>query len=172
METTFGEVVNILMRVAGIYLFIILGLRLFGKSEVSQLTIFDLVFILLISNAVQNAMVGPSTSLTGGIVAATGLFIMNRIFKTLNYRLPGLSKLIQGEPVILIHSGRVVEANLKRVQITMAELEATVREHGVDGIDEVNLAILETDGNISILSNNFTRRTHKHRSPPKMRGGK
>jgi len=115
----------------------------------------DLVFILLISNAVQNAMVGPDTSLLGGLVAAGTLFIVNFIFKFVLYRFPGLSAAVQGNPVILVHEGEIIEENRKKARISIAEIEEAAREHGVPSIKDVNLAVMEVDGNMSIISNEY-----------------
>lgn len=142
-----------------VYIFIIVAIRLFGKKELSQLTVVDLVFILLISNAVQNAMVGADSTLIGGLVAAGTLFIANYIFKLLLYKFPKLNHLIQGEPIILIYKGKVRKQNLAKTKITPEELNEAVREHGVAFLEEVDLAILESDGNISIVSNDFKNRT-------------
>lgn len=81
-----NEYIRIIISSGVIYLFIIAAIRLFGKKQISQLSVIDLVFILLISNSVQNAMVGSNSTLTGGLVAAGSLFIMNFIFKQLLYR--------------------------------------------------------------------------------------
>src|SRR5215475_14567835 len=104
--------INYLLIIASksivIYLFILIAIRLFGKKELTQLSVIDLVFILLISNSVQNAMVGSDNSLQGGIIAAGSLFIINTILKYFLYRNKGFGKLLQGEPVMLIHEGKIV----------------------------------------------------------------
>jgi uncharacterized membrane protein YcaP (DUF421 family) len=146
-----------------IYLFIIIFIRLFGKKELAQLSVVDLVFILLISNAVQNAMVGTDSTLTGGLVAAGSLFLVNYLFKFVIYRFPQFGKLIQGGPLLLVYKGQVNLKNLDRARITIEELKEAIREHGVSEIREVDLAVLEMDGNISILSNEFNHKTLKKR---------
>ena len=138
-----------------IYIFILLAMRLFGKTEVAQLSIVDLVFILLISNAVQNAMVAGDTTLLGGIVAASTLFIMDFLFKTCLYRVPWFNKLLQGSPLVLVRHGQVEDKNLKHAMLTKGELMETLREHGVEDVKDVDLAVLEVDGNISVLSEQF-----------------
>ncbi len=145
-----------------IYLFIILAIRLFGKKELAQLSVFDLVFILLISNSVQNAMVGPDNTLVGGLAAATGLFVINYLLKLLLKYFPQLDKILEGEPIILIYEGVVQEKNLDQSLITMDELEAAVREHGAKNISEVSLAVLEKDGNISVITG-FGHKTMRRR---------
>ena len=104
---------KIILSSVSVYIFIVFAIRLFGKNELAQLSIIDLVFILLISNAVQNAMVGTDTSLGGGLVAATSLFIVNYVFKRVMYRFPRFNKLIQGEALLLIYNGKI---NMKILQ--------------------------------------------------------
>jgi uncharacterized membrane protein YcaP (DUF421 family) len=154
---------KIVLSSSAVYLFIILAIRLFGKKELAQLSIIDLVFILLISNAVQNAMVGSDSSLAGGLVAASTLFIFNYILKYLMYRFPKLINIVQGAEILLIYKGQMNGANMARARITREELTEAVREHGVSEIREVDLAILEIDGNISIISNEYKHRTLKKR---------
>ena len=148
---------------AAIYLFIIISIRLFGKKELAQLSIFDLVFILLISNAVQNAMVGSDSSLSGGLVAAGSLFIVNSLLKYMIYRYPKLGGVVQGHSLMLIYKGELIEANMKRAKITIEEIREAIREHGVSHIADVDLAVLEVDGNISVLSGDFSNKTIKKR---------
>jgi uncharacterized membrane protein YcaP (DUF421 family) len=150
---------HVIASSAVVYIFITLAIRIFGKKELAQLSVLDLVFILLISNAVQNAMVGSDTSLQGGLIAAGTLFLLNFVFKYLLYRSRKLTRLLEGDPVILVSEGKVKDQNLRKLQITTDELLEAIREHGVQSIQDVNLAILEVDGNISILSHNFTKRS-------------
>lgn len=105
-----------------VYFFIIIAIRISGRKELAQLSVIDLAFILLISNAVQNAMVGPNTSLLGGLVAASTLFIVNFILKQLLYRYTNLSKLIQGQEIMLIYNGALNEKNLKRARMSVSEI--------------------------------------------------
>ncbi len=151
----------IALKSIAVYLFIILAIRIFGKKELSQLSIVDLVFILLISNSVQNAMVGDNTTLQGGLVAATGLFVANTILKFAFRKFPRFSVIAQGDKIILIHEGIVQQENLKSSSITREELEQAIREHGVKDVREVDLAILEVDGNISVLSKDYSHKTVK-----------
>jgi uncharacterized membrane protein YcaP (DUF421 family) len=155
---------NIALKSIAVYVFIVAALRVFGKKEFAQLSIIDLVFILLISNSVQNAMVGADSSLEGGLVAAFSLFLMNYLFKKISLFSKGFSKAVEGEPIMLIYQGKVKLNGLKNAQISIEQLNAVVREHGVESVDLVNLAMFEVDGNISVLSDNFmksTKRKHK-----------
>ncbi len=158
-----GYIIIALKSIA-VYVFIVAAIRIFGKKEFAQLSVVDVVFILLISNSVQNAMVGSDSSLEGGLVAAIALFMMNFLLKKITQYNSSLKNFVEGEAILLIYDGKLNEAGLKKAQISMDELEAAIREHGVDSISHVNLSILETDGNISVLSDNYkktTRRRHK-----------
>jgi uncharacterized membrane protein YcaP (DUF421 family) len=160
--------VHIIFCTIAVYFFLILAIRLFGKKELAQLSVFDLVFILLISNVVQNAMTGPDTTLSGGIVGAASLFVVNYLLKYLEFRFPIFGKAIQGEALILIFKGKMNNNNLRRAKISMDELMETIREHGVTTIAEVDLAVLEVDGNISVLSNQYNRKTSRRRRAHKI----
>lgn len=157
----------IALRSAGVYLFIISAIRISGKKELSQLSIIDLVFIMLISNAVQNAMVGSWDDFKGGIVSAGALFLLNHVFKIIFFRNRHIAKLVQGNPVFLIRNGMVLTDNLSREKITMEELEAAAREHGEDSLSKVDLAVLETDGSISVVSKNYHHQTNRKRKHSK-----
>ena len=155
---------NIALKSIAVYVFIVAAIRVFGKKEFAQLSIIDLVFILLISNSVQNAMVGADSSLEGGLVAAFSLFLMNYVFKKISLFSKRFSKAVEGEPIMLIYQGEVKLDGLKNAQISVDQLNAVVREHGVESIELVNLAMFEVDGNISVLSDNFKKRTkRKHK---------
>jgi uncharacterized membrane protein YcaP (DUF421 family) len=155
--------VRIIGSTLAVYLFIIVAIRLFGKKELAQLSVVDLVFILLISNSVQNAMVGPDATLSGGLVAAATLFLVNYLLKYLQYRFPRFGKVVEGDAIMLVYEGKIISAHLKKAQITEDELMEAVREHGVSSIEEVNLAIMEVDGGISVLSGKYQKKTTKKR---------
>ena len=109
-------------------------------------------------------MVGADSSLEGGLVAAFSLFLMNYVFKKISLFSKGFSKAIEGEPIMLIYQGEVKLSGLEKAQISLDQLKAVVREHGVESVELVNLAMFEVDGNISVLSDNFkksTQRKHK-----------
>lgn len=144
-----------------VYLFIIIAIRIVGKTEIAQLNVADLVFIMLLSNAVQNAMVGPDTSLIGGLIAAATLFAVNTAFKELMYRVPWFGKAMGGDSLMLVYQGSIDDANMRKARLTTDELMEAVREHGVKDISLVDLAVLEADGNISVLSDDFSNRTTK-----------
>jgi len=163
-----NEYTDVILRSVAVYVFVVLAIRLFGKKELAQLSVIDLVFILLISNSVQNAMVGPDTSLVGGLLAAGSLFVVNFILKYFLFRSRSFSNLVQGSPVMLVHDGKVIEENLNREKISLQEIEAAAREHGVESLAHVDLAVLEADGNISILSHDFRKRSSRKRRAHKV----
>jgi uncharacterized membrane protein YcaP (DUF421 family) len=152
MHLNFNELGDIAFRSSCVYIFMIVAFRLFGKRELSQLSIADLALIILISNAVQNAMVGPSTSLIGGITAATVLFCLNMALGYLMFRFKNVRTLVQSEPMTLIADGKIVQSHMDKAMLTEDELDAAIREHGLNSVKEVKFAILEADGNISIIS--------------------
>lgn len=153
---------EIIFRSLTVYLFIVLAIRFFGKKELSQLSVTDLVFILLISNSVQNAMVGPSNSLDGGIVAALSLFVANYLLKKILFKNKAVSELIQGKPVLLIYKGEVQDHHLNALEISLEELKAAVREHGCDDLAKVEMAMMEVDGNISVITEPSPNKTVYH----------
>ena len=161
--------IEIPLRSISIYVFIVLAIRFFGKKELTQLSVIDLVFILLISNSVQNAMVGDNTTVWGGALAAAA-YSSTRVSpqEQILYKSKSVNEFIQGDPVLLIHNGIVIQENLKKERISMQEIEASVREHGVPSIDQVDLAVLEVDGNISILSEKYQHHTQKKRKAHKI----
>jgi uncharacterized membrane protein YcaP (DUF421 family) len=155
---------DIVIRSAAVYLFMVIALRIFGKKELSQLNTADVILILLISNSVQNAMVGNDTTLWGGLLAASILFAINFILKKLMFRYKKFSELMLEKPEILIHNGTLDFKNLSKLNITSDELKEAMREHGVEYFKEVKLAMLEIDGNISIISGeNDLKQTHYKR---------
>lgn len=166
------EIFNLLAivgRSIAVYLFILIALRITGKKELSQLTTSDIVLILLISNAVQNAMVGPDTSLIGGLCAAAVLFLVNIFLKKLLYKSKGFRTFMDQKPEVLIHNGKLDFKTLAHLEITNDELHEAMREHGVEHYKDVKWAILEMDGNISIISGNEAlkqtqyKRKHQHK---------
>lgn len=158
-----NDILDVLIRSVAIYLFVIIAIRILGKKELSQLNVIDLVFILLISNSVQNAMVGTNTSLVGGVTAASALFLLNFVLKNIFFKSKKISEFFQGDPIMLIYQGKVNKVHLDRTGISMGELMEAVREHGVEKLNEVDLAVLEVDGNISVLSQNYQNKTTKRR---------
>lgn len=162
---------DIIIRSISVYFFMTLALRIFGKKELSQLNTADIILILLISNSVQNAMVGPDTSLQGGLIAALVLFAINFIIKKLTRRFKIFGDLLLDKPEILIHDGKLDFKNLSRLDISDEELKEAMREHGIEFFKNVKLAMLEIDGTISIISEDqknlkqtHYKRKHNHKN--------
>lgn len=163
--------IDITLRSVAVYFFMIIALRIFGKKELSQLNTADVILILLISNSVQNAMVGANTSLYGGIIAAFSLFLINSIFKKVMLKSKFIKELVQDKPEVLIHNGKIEFKTLARLGITSEELEEAMREHGIEYYKDVKLAMFEIDGNISIISGNENlKQTHHKRKIHKTLG--
>ena len=163
--------IDIILRSVAVYFFMIIALRIFGKKELSQLNTADVILILLISNSVQNAMVGANTSLYGGIIAAFSLFLINFIFKKVMLKSKFIKELVQDKPEVLIHNGKIEFKTLARLGITSEELEEAMREHGIEYYKDVKLAMFEIDGNISIISGNENlKQTHHKRKIHKTLG--
>ena len=159
----------IAFRTLAVYLALLIGLRLAGKREIGQMTPFDLVVVLVISNAVQNAMVGPDTSLTGGIAAAFTLLAANWLVNRAGLRWLWLGSRIVGTPTLLVNAGQFIDEHLRREGIQREEVLMALREHGIGTVDDVDLAVLEVDGTISVVpmgdGSQRTRRRLRGRKP-------
>src|SRR5579872_5828862 len=127
---------EIALRTTVIYFVVLAGVRLSGKREVGQMTPFDLTLLLLISNAVQNAMTGPDTSLMGGVIAAATLLLLNYVIAEASGANRRFRKFVEGQPSLLVHDGEVITAHMAKEHVSM---------------DEVALSVLEVDGSISFL---------------------
>lgn len=143
--------VDIVLRTTAVYVFLILGLRLAGKREMGQMTVFDLAVILVLANAVQNAMVGPNTSLVGGLVAAATLLVLNSLMSWLRFNFRPVARWLGGVPTVIIQDGRYVTENLRKEGLTEEDIATALREHGVEHPEQVHLANLEVDGSISVV---------------------
>ena len=135
-------------------MFLLISLRLTGRRQVGQLAPFDLVLLLVLSNAVQNSMNGGDNTVTGGVILASTLLIINWCVGWLTVVSPTIEKLVDGQPIILVHNGHVDLTALKRAQMTPHELEMAVRSAGVPGPHEARLCILESNGHITVLPKN------------------
>jgi uncharacterized membrane protein YcaP (DUF421 family) len=142
---------DVAIRTAVVYAFLVVALRLAGKRQVGQLSILDLVLLLVISDAVQNSMVGENTSLAGGILAALTLLLLDRALGVVAERNRRVRRAIEGEPRLLVRNGNALSKALHDEGVDEGELNAALREHGVTRVDQVRLAVLETDGSISVI---------------------
>lgn len=151
MTASLHTLLDVALRTSIVYVALLVGLRLTGTRQLGQMSTFDLVLLLIIANAVQNAMVGPDTSLAGGLVAAGVLIGWHRVVDWLRLRSRGFAKVLAGEGIMLIHNGRILEAHCHRAGVTREELDQALREHGVSSVQDVMLAVLEPDGAVSVI---------------------
>jgi uncharacterized membrane protein YcaP (DUF421 family) len=142
---------ELVLRSAVVYAFLIGLLRLTGKRQVGQLAPFDLVLLLVLSNAVQNSMNAGDNSLVGGLISAVTLVGMNYLVALATYRSKKLEALIEGRPEVVIHNGKLFEKVLQRAQLTHHELNAALRQAGCACTEEVRLAVIENNGSISVI---------------------
>ena len=140
-----------ILRPIIVYIFLIVGLRLSGKRELVQLNPFDLVVLLTLSNTVQNAIIGDDNSVSGGIIGATSLLLINYLVVRFLYKHRSLDQFIEGRADVLIEDGKIKTQNLKRELITVTQLEAQARKQGFDALSEVQQCVLESGGTITFI---------------------
>jgi len=140
-----------IVRGVVIYVFLLVLLRVTGKRQISQMSPFDLVLLLILSNAVQNSMNAGDNSLAGGMISATTLVVLNYALAMATFRSKRLERLVEGRPQLIVHHGRVFEDVMRSGNITREELDTTLREAGFFSVKDVRLAVLETNGKISVL---------------------
>lgn len=145
----FGEK---LLRTLVVYVFLLVGLRLAGKRELGQLNPFDLVVLLLLSNTLQNAIIGDDNSLLGGVVGATALLALNWAVVRYLYDHPMFERLLVGRSDLLVRNGRVLDKHLRRELITREELEAAARRQGLEGLSHVETCRLEVGGALTFVA--------------------
>ena len=142
---------ELILRSAIVYLFLIVLLRLTGKRQVGQLAPFDLVLLLVLSNAVQNSMNGGDNSVQGGLISATALVGLNYLVGLATFKSKKLESIIEGRPQVLIHDGKLFEDVMKGAKLTRHELQAALRQSGCTCVEDVRSAILENNGAISVV---------------------
>jgi uncharacterized membrane protein YcaP (DUF421 family) len=135
-----------------IYLFLVLGFRFMGRRQLGQLTVIDLVIVIIMGSAVETAMVNGDVSLPAGLVSATTLFLVNRLFARICLRSRRWRHIVTGGPVVLVHYGQVVEEHLRRVGMTTEDMLEAIRLRGYTRLDDVKFAILEEDGEINVVT--------------------
>ena len=142
---------ELVVRGVVVYGFLLIMLRISGKRQVGQMAPFDLVLLLVLSNAVQNSMNAGDNSLIGGLISAATLIVLNYLVSLLTYRNKTLEAVIEGRPQILIHNGRLFEDEMQKAKLTHHELNAALRKSGCECVDDVHTAILENSGVISVV---------------------
>jgi len=156
-------IVEKILRPLVIYVFLIIGLRLAGKRELAQLNPFDLVVLLMLSNTVQNAIIGEDNSVTGGLIGATTLLAANYIVVRFLYTHGELDRIIEGDADILVENGVVQMNRLQKELITRSELEAAAHKQGFTSLDEIDRAILDPGGTVSFFAKRPTTEDARHR---------
>jgi uncharacterized membrane protein YcaP (DUF421 family) len=151
-----------ILRPVAVYFFLIIGLRLAGKRELAQLNPFDLVVLLTLSNTVQNAIIGEDNSITGGLLGAATLLILNYSVVRFLYRHKKLDRLVEGRPDVLIKNGRLRRDHLHRELISVGELKSAMHKQGICSIAEVEEAVLEPSGEICFVQKRPTPETSRH----------
>jgi uncharacterized membrane protein YcaP (DUF421 family) len=151
-----------ILRPIIVYVFLIGGLRLAGKREMAQLNPFDLVVLLMLSNTVQNAIIGEDNSITGGMIGATTLLIVNHALVRYLYGHRALERLVEGDPDVLIEGGVIQMKALERELITVGALEAAAHKEGFASLDEIEKAILEPGGGICFIGKKPSAESARH----------
>src|SRR5579872_2119363 len=139
------------VRGAVVYVFVLLLLRIGGKRQIGQMGAGEFVAILLISNAVQNAMNGGDNSITGGLILAAIIIALSILEAFLTYKSRRWAKILEGAPTLLIHQGKIVHPNLERELLNLHELQIMLRRQGIQTVQEVQQAVLESDGQLSVI---------------------
>ena len=151
-----------ILRPIIVYVFMIVGLRLAGKRELAQLNPFDLVVLLTISNTVQYAIIGEDNSVTGAMIGAATLLLVNHVVVRYLYGHERLERLVEGAPDILIEDGLVKTGRLRKELITPGELLAAAHRQGFGSFDEIDRAILEPGGSIAFVAKKPTPEAERH----------
>jgi uncharacterized membrane protein YcaP (DUF421 family) len=145
-------VIEKVIRSAAVYLFLLVAFRLAGKRQLGQMTAFDLVVLLVISNVVQNALIGNDNSLGGGLLGATVILLLNAVVAWLTFRYKRVERLVEQMPTVLVRHGRILRENLRRERLSLPELRAALRREGVVSLRDVRYALLEEDGHLSVIA--------------------
>jgi uncharacterized membrane protein YcaP (DUF421 family) len=149
-------------RAVLVYAFVVIALRLAGKREIGALDPFDLVVLLFLSNILQNSIIGNDLSITGGFIGAATLMGLNHGLQRFLFRHQSIDKLLEGEPAVLIERGEILHENLKKELVTVDELIVAVHKQGLLELSDVEKAVLETDGNISVFARTPTTDEERH----------
>jgi uncharacterized membrane protein YcaP (DUF421 family) len=145
------EPIEIVVRTAIIYLLFLVFLRLSGKRQLGQFTLFDIALVLLAANALQPAMTGPDQSITGGVIIILTMFSLNRLVAEARVRIPVVQRLLEFEPTVIGRDGQWLMDELEKQGLDLDDVDAALREHGLERVDQMKLAVLEEDGSISVV---------------------
>ena len=151
-----------MLRPVLVYIFLVLSLRLAGKRELAQLNPFDLVVLLTLSNTVQNAIIGEDNSVSGGVLGAATLLLVNYLVVRFLYRHPTLERLVEGDATTLIEGGTLLEDRCHTELITRTEIQAAAHKQGFETLDEVERAVLEPGGGLTFVAKQPTPEARRH----------
>ena len=140
-----------LLRSVVVYGFLLASFRLSGKRQLGQMTPFDLIVLLIISNVVQNALIGNDNSLGGGLVGAVTILVLNSLVARVTFRSKTAQRLVEHAPTVLVRHGRILSANLERERLSLSEFHAALRREGVVTVSELRYVLLEQDGHLSVI---------------------
>jgi uncharacterized membrane protein YcaP (DUF421 family) len=140
-----------LLRSVVVYGFLLASFRLAGKRQLGQMTPLDLIVLLIISNVVQNALIGNDNSLGGGLVGATTILVLNSLVAWVTFRSKTAQRLVEHAPTVLVRHGRILSANLERERLSLSEFHAALRREGVVTVSELRYVLLEQDGHLSVI---------------------
>ncbi len=152
MRGALGPWLSVCAHTLVIYLFLIVGFRVLGRRHLAQLTVIDLVIIIVLGSAVETSMIAGNTSLAAGLISAGTLLLVNRALTEMFLRSKRLRHLVVGGPILLVHEGQLVEEHLRRTGFTESDVLEAIRERGYDTVEKVKFAVLETDGSINVIS--------------------
>jgi uncharacterized membrane protein YcaP (DUF421 family) len=143
--------IEIVVRTTIIYLLFLVSLRISGKRQLGQFTLFDIALVLLAANALQPAMTGPDQSITGGAIIVVTIFSLNRLVAEARLRIPMVRRLLEFEPTIIGRNGKWLKDRMEEQGLDLDDVQAALREHGLVRVEQMKLAVLEEDGSISIV---------------------
>jgi uncharacterized membrane protein YcaP (DUF421 family) len=158
--------IELVARTAIVYVVFVLVLRVFGKRELGQFTIFDLAMLLLVANALQPAMTGPDTSVSGGLVILASIFALNWLTAQARERVPWLRRLLEPEPTVLARDGAWLDAAVRAEDVDENDLAVALRQHGLERVEDTRLVVLEQDGSVSVVPKETDGEALRRRRPP------
>ena len=140
-----------ILRPVLVYMALLLAFRFLSKRDLTQNTTFDLLIVLLLSNIVQNAMIGEDNSVLGALAGALTLLLLSTALNRLSAKSTKARRLLEGQPILLVHNGKLLEDNLKKYAVSRPDLDAGLRAENMITLDDVRYAFLELDGTISVI---------------------
>jgi len=142
---------DIVLRGIVVFVFLFVLVRVMGRRELSSLEPFDLILLIILGDAVQQGLTQDDYSLTGAMLAVGTIAILQIATSWLNFRVPRLRPILDGEPIVVVQDGRPIERNLKRERLTNDDLAEAARKQGIAKLDDVAWAVMETSGSISFI---------------------